>query len=189
MNVNGVGTVSDTIAGINHVVSKCNGVSGALCVANISLGKVAYNEAFNMAVNNAVTKGVVMVVAAGNDNQDACTFSPSSAISAITVGSTTIDDVRSSFSNWGSCVDVYAPGTDITSSWYTSPTATATYSGTSMASPRKLSFIVDVCCHSSINASYLTLTPNVDLLEMLLVSPPLFDRQIHPGILLKFGMP
>jgi serine protease len=137
MNVNGIGTVSDIIAGINHVVARCSGASGSLCVANVSLGKVAYNEVFNMAVNNAVSAGVVMVVAAGNDNQDACLYSPASSTSAITVGSTTSNDEKSSFSNWGSCVDVYAPGSDITSSWNTSPTATATYSGTSMASPRK----------------------------------------------------
>jgi subtilisin family serine protease len=138
MNANGGGTISDIIAGLNHVVAKCSAV-GSLCVANVSLGGVGYNEIFNAAVSSAVSKGVVMVVAAGNSNEDACSYSPSSAVSAITVGSTTVGDEKSSFSNWGSCIDVYAPGSDITSSWNSSPTATITISGTSMATPRKSS--------------------------------------------------
>ena len=136
MNANGGGTVSDVIAGINHVVAKCSGID-SLCVANVSLGGVGYNEIFNSAVANAVAKGVVMVVAAGNRNQDACSYSPASTTSAITVGATTINDEKSSFSSWGTCVDVFAPGSDITSSWNSSPTAANTFSGTSMAAPRK----------------------------------------------------
>jgi hypothetical protein len=132
--------VSDIIAGINHVVAKCSG-TGSLCVANMSIGGVAYNEIFNLAVADAVSKGVVVVLAAGNTNEDACSYSPASAASAITVGSTTMNDEKSSFSNWGSCVDVYAPGSDITSSWNSSPTAFSTFSGTSMATPRKFSFM------------------------------------------------
>ena len=136
MNANGGGTISDVIAGINHVVAKCSAV-GSLCVANISLCGVGYNEIFNAAVSSAVSKGVVMVVAAGNNNEDACSYSPSSTESAITVGSSAMNDMKSSFSNWGSCIDVYAPGSDITSSWNSSPTATNIISGTSMATPRK----------------------------------------------------
>jgi hypothetical protein len=132
--------VSDIIAGINHVVAKCSG-TGSLCVANMSIGGVAYNEIFNLAVADAVSKGVVVVLAAGNTNEDACSYSPASAASAITVGSTTMNDEKSSFSNWGSCVDVYAPGSDITSSWNSSPLAFSTFSGTSMATPRKFSFV------------------------------------------------
>ncbi len=138
MNANGGGTISDIIAGINHVVATCSAV-GSLCVANISLGGVGYNEIFNAAVSSAVSKGVVMVVAAGNNNDDACSYSPASTALAITVGSTTMNDQKSSFSNWGSCIDVYAPGSDITSSWKSSPAATSTISGTSMATPRKSS--------------------------------------------------
>ncbi len=132
--------MSDIIAGINHVVAKCSG-TGSLCVANMSIGGVAYNEIFNLAVADAVSKGVVVVLAAGNTNEDACSYSPASAASAITVGSTTMNDEKSSFSNWGSCVDVYAPGSDITSSWNSSPLAFSTFSGTSMATPRKFSFV------------------------------------------------
>jgi hypothetical protein len=78
---------------------------------------------------------VTVVVAAGNDNGDACTKSPARAPNAITVGSTTSTDARSSFSNFGTCVDIFGPGSSITSAWYTSTTATNTISGTSMASP------------------------------------------------------
>ncbi len=74
-------------------------------------------------------------VAAGNDNRLACNYSPARAANAITVGSTTSSDARSSFSNYGSCLDIFAPGSDITSAWHTSDTATNTISGTSMAAP------------------------------------------------------
>ena len=78
-----------------------------------------------------------MVAAAGNESYDACYVSPASEPLAITVGSTTISDSQSWFRDYGSCVDIYAPGSDITSSFGTSPNAVAAYSGTSMANPRK----------------------------------------------------
>jgi subtilisin family serine protease len=84
---------------------------------------------------NAIAAGVFFAVAAGNDSQDACNYSPASEPTAHTVGSTTSSDARSSFSNYGSCVDINAPGSSILSSWYTSDTATNTIGGTSMASP------------------------------------------------------
>ena len=102
----------------------------------MSLGG-GFSSAWNQAVANAVNAGVVMVVAAGNESQDACNVSPASEALAITVGSTTNTDAQSSFSNFGSCVDVYAPGSNIKSSWNTGVTDTNTISGTSMASPRK----------------------------------------------------
>ena len=110
------------------------------CVANLSLGG-PYSSSLNQAVANAVEEsGIVMVVAAGNDNQDACFVSPASEPKALTVGSTDKNDKASSFSNWGSCVDVYAPGGEIKSSFIgDSKTETKTLSGTSMASPRKFS--------------------------------------------------
>src|SRR6185369_6018509 len=83
----------------------------------------------------AVADGVTFAVAAGNENQNACNTSPAREPSAITVGSTTTTDARSSFSNFGTCVDIFAPGSSITSSWNTSDTATNTISGTSMATP------------------------------------------------------
>ena len=76
-----------------------------------------------------------MVVAAGNSDDNACNYSPARAAKAITVGSTTRNDARSSFSNYGSCLDIFAPGSSITSAWHTSNSATKTISGTSMATP------------------------------------------------------
>jgi subtilisin family serine protease len=103
-------------------------------VANMSLGGGA-STAIDDAINRMYNAGVTVVVAAGNENQNACNTSPARAPNAITVGATTSSDARASFSNYGSCVDVFAPGNNITSSWYTSTTATNTISGTSMASP------------------------------------------------------
>ena len=130
LNCQGSGTTSGVIAGIDWVTA--NHVSPA--VANMSLGGGA-STTLDSAVTNSVNSGVVYAVAAGNSNADACTQSPARAPAAITVGSTTITDARSSFSNFGVCVDVFAPGSSITSLWKTSDTATNTISGTSMASP------------------------------------------------------
>ncbi|HEX4870905.1 MAG TPA: S8 family serine peptidase [Nevskiaceae bacterium] len=103
-------------------------------VANLSLGGGA-STATDTAVRNLVNAGVVAAVAAGNDNSNACNYSPAREPTAITVGSTTSTDARSSFSNFGTCLDLYAPGSSIVSASSTSNTGTATLSGTSMASP------------------------------------------------------
>ncbi|CAB4529357.1 unannotated protein [freshwater metagenome] len=132
LDCGGSGSTSGVIAGIDWVVE--NHQSGVAAVANMSLGG-SRSAALDLAVARGVDDGVVFVVAAGNSNADACNYSPAAASSAITVGSTTSADDRSSFSNYGSCVDVFAPGSNITSSWYTSNSATNTISGTSMASP------------------------------------------------------
>ncbi|HEX2092979.1 MAG TPA: S8 family serine peptidase, partial [Longimicrobiaceae bacterium] len=87
------------------------------------------------AIRKSILSGVTYVLAAGNDNMDACYFSPARTLEAITVGATTSSDVRSYFSNWGSCVDIFAPGSAITSAWYSSDTALRTIDGTSMAAP------------------------------------------------------
>jgi subtilisin family serine protease len=126
----GSGSDAGVVAGMDWVAN--NRVLPA--VANMSLGGGA-SQAIDDAVNRMHNRGVTVVVAAGNENQNACNVSPSRAANAITVGSTTSTDARSSFSNWGSCVDVFAPGTNITSAWYTTTSATNTISGTSMASP------------------------------------------------------
>ncbi|MBV9791862.1 MAG: S8 family serine peptidase [Chloroflexi bacterium] len=91
------------------------------------------NAALDAAVTNMVASGVVTVVPAGDSNADACSFSPARAFPAITVGSSTNTNVKSSFSNFGTCVDVYARGQSVTAAWNGSPTATATLSGTSVA--------------------------------------------------------
>lgn len=126
----GSGTYSGVIAGIDWAASQ----SHRPAVANLSLGGPA-SASLDAAIAGAVSKGISMVVAAGNDNLNACNYSPAREPSAITVGATTSADARSSFSNYGSCLDVFAPGSSITSAWYTGDTATATLSGTSMAAP------------------------------------------------------
>jgi subtilisin family serine protease len=103
-------------------------------VANMSLGGSA-STALDQAVANSIAAGVSYAIAAGNSNANACSSSPARVAAANTVGATTSSDVRSSFSNYGTCVDVFAPGSSITSAWYSSDTATNTISGTSMASP------------------------------------------------------
>ncbi len=131
LNCQGSGTDSGVIAGIDWVTS--NHASGP-AVANMSLGG-GVSSALDAAVNNSIADGVVYAVAAGNENTNACNGSPSRVPAALTVGSTTSTDARSSFSNYGSCLDLFAPGSSITSAWYTSATATNTISGTSMATP------------------------------------------------------
>ncbi|NTY00304.1 S8 family peptidase [Deinococcus sp. JMULE3] len=131
LDCSGSGTNSGVIAGVNWAVTN-KGTAAA--VANMSLGGGA-SQAVDDAVNSAAGKNLIMAVAAGNENQNACNVSPSRAASAITVGSTTNTDARSSFSNYGSCVDLFAPGSNITSTWIGSTTATNTISGTSMATP------------------------------------------------------
>ncbi|SDP73433.1 S8 family peptidase [Lentzea jiangxiensis] len=127
---NGSGTLAGVAAGIDWVGN--NAVKPA--VANLSLGGGA-NATLDTAVRNAVAKGVTFAVAAGNSNANASGFSPARVTEAITVGSTDRTDARSSFSNYGSVLDIFAPGRDITSSWHTSDSATSTISGTSMATP------------------------------------------------------
>jgi subtilisin family serine protease len=126
----GDGTWSGVIAGVDWVTANAQKPA----VANMSLGG-GYYAPLNTAVQTSIASGVVYAVAAGNESSDACGVSPASTPNAITVGSTTSADVRSSFSNWGSCVDLFAPGSSITSTWNTSTTALNTISGTSMASP------------------------------------------------------
>ena len=132
LDCSGSGSTSAVIAGIDWVVA--HHVAGAPAVANMSLGG-GRSSALDIAVQNGVRDGVVFVVAAGNSNANACQTSPAGEPLAVTVGSTTSADARSSFSNYGSCLDVFAPGSSILSAWFTSTTATNTISGTSMASP------------------------------------------------------
>jgi oryzin len=131
LNDSGSGTTSGVISGVNWVAT--NG-AGKRAVANMSLGG-SYSSTLNSAVQAAINAGVTFVVAAGNDNANAANYSPASAANAITVGSTTSTDARSSFSNYGSSVDIFAPGSSILSTYATSDSATATLSGTSMAAP------------------------------------------------------
>src|SRR5262245_32802648 len=130
LDCNGSGSTSGVISGVDWVTA--NHINPA--VANMSLGG-GVSTALDTAVNNLAASGVPIAVAAGNSNANACNSSPARAANAIAVGSTTTTDARSSFSNFGTCLDLFAPGSGILSSWFSSDTATATLSGTSMASP------------------------------------------------------
>jgi aqualysin 1 len=132
LDCDGSGLASGVISGIDYVTAAHQ--AGQPAVANMSLGGGA-STALDQAVNNSIADGVNYAVAAGNANANACNDSPARVANALTVGSTTSTDARSSFSNFGSCVDLFAPGSSITSSWNTSDTATSTSSGTSMAAP------------------------------------------------------
>ncbi|GAA3859245.1 hypothetical protein GCM10022243_26340 [Saccharothrix violaceirubra] len=127
---NGSGTTAGVVAGVDWVTK--NHIKPA--VANMSLGGGA-SVAIDNAVRRSIAAGVTYVVAAGNSNVDASTTSPARVTEAITVGATDRSDARASYSNYGSYVDIFAPGSSITSAWKTSDTAAASLSGTSMASP------------------------------------------------------
>ncbi len=132
LDCNGSGTISQIIAGIDWVIG--NHAAGAPAVANMSLGG-STNSALDTAVGNLIADGVSTAVAAGNSSAEACSASPARVPAAITVAASDKTDKFASFSNRGSCVDVIAPGVDVVSEGITSSTATATLSGTSMASP------------------------------------------------------
>ncbi|MCD0171119.1 S8 family peptidase [Deinococcus sp. 23YEL01] len=134
LDCSGNGANSGIISALDAVVA--HSVTGRK-VVNMSLGPRtrSVSDALDAAVNRANSSNVVVIVAAGNSNDDSCFYSPARASGAIAVGSTTRTDARSSFSNYGSCVDIFAPGSAITSTWIGSTTATNTIDGTSMASP------------------------------------------------------
>jgi len=145
---NGSGSMSDVVAGVNFatraaVAKKAQAEAEVKAtgktahkgsVANMSLGG-GKSEALDRAVNAAVDKGLHFAVAAGNDNRDACSYSPAAAEKAVTVGASTVGDARAYFSNYGKCVDVFGPGLNIESTWIGSDKASNRISGTSMASP------------------------------------------------------
>jgi len=141
LGCDGSGTNAGVIAGVTFVGTDAK-AKKSKAVANMSLGG-GYSAALNKAVASVVAQGITFVVAAGNENQDACNTSPASEPLAITVGATTVansgmstqKDQRASFSNFGKCLDIFAPGQLITAPWIGSTTALETISGTSMASP------------------------------------------------------
>ncbi|MGW0435500.1 S8 family peptidase [Micromonospora sp. NPDC003197] len=129
----GNGTYAQVIAGIDWVTGDHD--PGEPAVANMSLGGDFF-QSLNDAVSASIADGVTFVVSAGNEyGSNACAKSPASTPDAITVGATTSNDSRANYSNVGSCLDIFAPGSLITSAWNSSDSATATISGTSMASP------------------------------------------------------
>nr|MSZ50945.1 S8 family serine peptidase [Actinomycetota bacterium] len=134
LNCSGSGTYSQVIAGLDWILSPLNPNSKSRAVLNLSIGGPT-SAALNSAIEKLSNAGITVVAAAGNEGADACTRSPSGAPSAITVGATQSNDNSASFSNFGSCVDINAPGVGITGAWIGNKTATNTISGTSMASP------------------------------------------------------
>lgn len=132
LNCQGSGTTSGVAAGLDWIRGFNNTNLKVKAVANMSLGG-GKNLTIDTAVNNLINFGITVVVAAGNESTDACTKSPANVPNAITVGAIGKSDVFASFSNFGSCVDISAPGVDIPSIWLN--TAWATASGTSMAAP------------------------------------------------------
>ena len=134
LNCSGSGSNSGVIAGVNWVTNQKRANPSIPAVANMSLGGSA-SSALDTAVNNSINAGVTYAIAAGNSNANACNYSPARVGAAITVGATTSSDARASYSNYGTCLDLFGPGSSITSAWYTSNTALNTISGTSMATP------------------------------------------------------
>ncbi len=137
LNCSGSGATSGVIAGVDWVTG--NHQAGQPAVANMSLGGSG-NSALDTAVRNSIADGISYAVAAGNGNflgiaANACNPSPARVAEAMTIGATTTSDAKASYSNFGSCVDWFAPGSGVTSAWNTSDTATKSISGTSMASP------------------------------------------------------
>jgi subtilisin family serine protease len=130
LNNTGSGYTSDIVAGIAYVIQHASKPA----VINMSLGGI-YSNSIDAATNAAINSGITVVVAAGNSDYNACIFSPARVKNAITVGATDSSDTRAYYSNYGSCVDLFAPGSNILSDWSTSDTATNTIDGTSMASP------------------------------------------------------
>jgi subtilisin family serine protease len=130
LDCRGSGTTAGVIAGVNWVTN--NKIRPA--VANMSLGG-GISSSLDNAVANSIASGVTYALAAGNSSANACNTSPARVGAAITVGATTSTDARSSYSNYGTCLDIFAPGSSITSAWYSSNSAVNTISGTSMAAP------------------------------------------------------
>ncbi|HSK74252.1 MAG TPA: S8 family peptidase, partial [Pyrinomonadaceae bacterium] len=131
LNCSGGGSSSNLIAAIDWITAH----HAKPAVVNISLTMGGVSTTLDSAIKKSIAAGVTYVIAAGNHSQDACNYSPARTPEAITVGATNSLDQRAGFSNFGSCVDIFAPGTSIVSTWLSSDTAIATGSGTSMASP------------------------------------------------------
>jgi serine protease len=153
---NGSGSWTGVIQGVQWTTTNAADFIGVEpSVANMSLGG-GRNQALNDAVDASSAQGVSWVIASGNSNADACNFSPASAPSALAVGSTANTDARSTFSNWGSCQKVWAPGQNVLGAWFTSNTATNTISGTSMASPHAAGVVANILSARPLNPA---LTP------------------------------
>jgi cerevisin len=176
---NGSGSMSDVIEGVvfaaKSAVKKAAAAAAELkatgatkhkgSVANMSLGG-GKSKALDEAVNAAVDSGLHFAVAAGNDNRDACLFSPAGAEKAVSVGASPLGDERAYFSNHGPCVDIFAPGLNILSTWIGSEEAENTISGTSMASPHTaglLAYLLAIYPSATFDPSIASLFPSLEL--------------------------
>lgn len=165
LGTNGSGTMGDVIAGVDWAAGDAKRLAKEAAaelkatgktkhkgsVANMSLGG-SKSPGLDDIVNRAVKSGLHFAVAAGNDNRDACDYSPAAAELAVTVGASTLTDERAYFSNYGKCVDVFAPGLNILSTWNSGPNAVNTISGTSMASPHTaglLAYLLSIYPHAT----------------------------------------
>jgi len=191
---NGSGSMADVVAGVTWAATRAIAKAAEAraefaatgktkhkgSVANMSLGG-GISQALDDAVNKAVSAGLHFAVAAGNDNRDACEYSPAAAEKAVTVGASTLADERAYFSNHGSCVDVFAPGLNIKSTWTGTPTAVNTISGTSMASPHTAGLL----------AYLLSIYPSVQFDPLLGPDflPPALSSQSYPtGFASVYGL-
>ncbi|XP_070551507.1 aqualysin-1-like [Ptychodera flava] len=132
LDCQGSGYISDIIMGLEEIIA--NGQNPALSVVSMSIGS-GPNNAFDNAVRNTIAAGYTSIIAAGNSGRRACLESPARVEEGITVGATDITDTRVGWSNWGSCVDIFAPGVDVRSAVHTCDTCYESWSGTSMATP------------------------------------------------------
>jgi hypothetical protein len=168
LDCSGSGPTDGVIAAVDWVT----GNAARPAVANMSVS-TSSNAALNSAVTRSINAGIVYVVAAGNSASDACSYSPSGAFYALTVGATDSNDVRASFSNGGTCVDLFAPGVGIQSTWIGSNTATNTISGTSMAAPHV----------AGIAAQFLQANPGAKVADVVnaIISQSSGGKVINPG--------
>lgn len=134
LNCSGSGSWSGVVAGVDWAVDQAVNKGRKPAVLNLSLGG-GVSDTVDASIERALGAGVTVVVAAGNSSADACGFSPARVPGALTVGAVTSADAQAGYSNFGGCVDLYAPGSSITSAGHSSDTAVATFSGTSMAAP------------------------------------------------------
>jgi len=174
LSASGSGTTAGVISGVDYASndSRQSGKSGK-SVANLSLGG-GKSTAMDSAVNAAWEQGLVVVVAAGNDNANACNYSPAGASDVISVAATDDDDIRATYSNFGTCVEVFAPGTAVTSAWIGNPEAERTISGTSMASPHVAGWAAKYLSSHSTSG---------DELKHALINGALVDAVTNPGLL------